>query len=90
MSTGLYKDTPGLSIGTGLYKGDTGLSGGAGLSPSGGGGLQPWLVLDFVGASLSGQSLSLEFALAPAGTYSAFTGDASQPQSGFANIQVWS
>lgn len=89
MSTGLYKDASGLALGTGLYANVSGLSAGGGFSPSGGGSLQPWLILDFVGPSVSGQSLSLEFILAPSGTYSAFQPDTSQPQSGFTNIQVW-
>jgi hypothetical protein len=90
MSTGLYSGVSGLALGTGLYRNIPGLSPGGGLSPPNSG-LQPYLVLNFVGASAAAldQTLSLNFTLPPTGTYTTFVTDPSQPQSGFAYYQVW-
>ena len=52
--------------------------------------LQPYLILDFVGPSTSGVSLDANFTSGTTGTYEAYEIDASQPQAGFINIQVWS
>lgn len=91
MSSGLYDGVSGLAYGTGLYRNVSGLSPGGGFSPPPSGEPQPWLVLDFIGASAAAldRTLSLDFTLPPFGTYTAFATDPSQPQSGFAYYQVW-
>lgn len=90
MSSGLYSGTSGLALGTGLYKGVSSLWGGAsGLVDGFGSSFSPTLILDFVGPSVSGASLDMNFADTPAATYEVYTPDASQPQAGFINIQVW-
>jgi hypothetical protein len=89
MSVGLYSGVPGLALGTGLYRNVSGLWSGAsgllaGFDTSG---VTPTLIIDFVGPSTTGVSLTADFT---AGTYEAYVLDVSEPQAGFINIQVWS
>lgn len=66
-----------------------GLGLGLTLGAGGGSSVGPTLILDFVGPSTSGASIDMSFVTEPLGAYSVYTPDASQPQAGFINIQVW-
>jgi hypothetical protein len=75
----------GLSVGIGSTVSLTSGAGAGGRSRQN----QPTLILDFVGPSVSGASLDMNFADTPAATYEVYAPDASQPQAGFINLQVW-
>jgi hypothetical protein len=92
MSVGLYSGVSGLALGTGLYRNVSGLWSGASglLAGFDTNGVTPTLILDFVGPSTTGVSLTADFTAGTTGTYEAYALDASQPQAGFINIQVWS